>query len=92
MRQGIAELENQHLEIVNWLLEREGNPNAEINFKRVVKLIAEHNEKYANLKLMFKSLTEDFEQKEKYYKKQLHSIKKAETLGQAKLIATETLL
>jgi hypothetical protein len=78
MKQGIVELENQHLDIVNWLLKREGNPDAEINFKRVVKLIAEYKAE---------QLT-----KEKYYRKQLHSIKKAETLGQAKLIATETLL
>jgi len=40
--QGVIECNSFNLDIVNWLLKREGNPSAEINFSRVVQLIVEY--------------------------------------------------
>jgi len=35
-----------NLDLMNWLLTKEGNPNAEINFKRVVELLADYRNEF----------------------------------------------
>lgn len=46
MEQQAITAQNVHLDLMNWLLTKEGNPNAEINFKRVVELLAEYRDEF----------------------------------------------
>ena len=50
-QQKVIESKNINLDLMNWLLTKEGNPNAEINFKRVVELLAQYKDEFiTNLK------------------------------------------
>lgn len=68
MNQKAVESKDVNLDIVNWLLTKEGNPNAEINFKRVVELISDYKKEFVSskdanikvLKMMHKCLHEDY--------------------------------
>lgn len=46
MKQQPIKSNNVNLDILNWLLTKEGNINAEINFKRVVKILAQYRDEF----------------------------------------------
>jgi Asp-tRNA(Asn)/Glu-tRNA(Gln) amidotransferase C subunit len=46
MEQQEVKANNVNLDLINWLLTKEGNPNAEINFKRVVEILAQYRDEF----------------------------------------------